>query len=297
MAIKKISRRTLIKNTTFATIAGALYLNTPFRLFAQYNPTSRVVLVRDKDLLDASGVINKTILEEMLNKALIKITGEENISAAWKKLVTPEDIVGVKTNVWRHLSTPTELENIIAEKLKKAGVAENNISVKDRGVLNDEVFKKATALINVRPSRTHNWSGVGSLLKNYIMFSPKPSSYHPDTCADLAKLWELPIVKGKTRLNILVMITPLFHGSGPHHYNANYTWRYNGLLVGTDPVAVDSIGVQILKAKRKEFFGEDRPINPPPKHIMLAETRHKLGVANPEKIELIKLGWQDNILI
>ncbi len=297
MESKKISRRKLIKNTAFAAIAGALYLNTPFRLFAKNNPTTKVILIRDKELLDAGGNIDKRIMEKMLNKAMMELTGTSSASDAWKKIVKPEDIVGVKSNVWNYLRTPVALENIITKKLMIAGVKEGNISVKDRGVLSDDVFKKATALINVRPMRTHNWSGVGSLLKNYIMFSPRPASYHPDTCADLAKLWTLPVVKGKTKLNILVMVTPLFHGSGPHHYNKKYTWKYNGLLVGFDPVAVDSIGVQILKAKRKAYFGEDRPINPPPKHVALADTRHHLGTADPRKIDLVKLGWKEEMLI
>ena len=88
-----------------------------------------------------------------------------------------------------------------------------------------------------------------------------------------------------------------FHGVGPHHFNKNYTWQYKGLLVGFDPVAVDSVGVRILQAKRKEYFKEERPINPPVKHIFLADTRHNLGTADPEKIELIKLGWDEDLLI
>jgi hypothetical protein len=93
------------------------------------------------------------------------------------------------------------------------------------------------------------------------------------------------------------MLTPLFHGIGPHHFNRNYVWEYNGLLVGYDPVAVDAVGVEILQARRKAFFGEERPLNPPPKHIYLAETRHRLGTANLDQIEIEKIGWQEDMLI
>ncbi|MCK4701247.1 MAG: hypothetical protein KAT38_12955, partial [Bacteroidales bacterium] len=64
-----------------------------------------------------------------------------------------------------------------------------------------------------------------------------------------------------------------------------------------DPVAVDSVGVRILENKRKEYFGEERPLNPPAKHILLADTRHKLGNANPEKIKLVTIGWKEGILL
>ena len=63
------------------------------------------------------------------------------------------------------------------------------------------------------------------------------------------------------------------------------------------PVAVDAIGVRILQAKRRLVFEEERPLNPPPKHILLADTRHHLGTADPQKIELVKLGWQTDTLI
>jgi hypothetical protein len=93
------------------------------------------------------------------------------------------------------------------------------------------------------------------------------------------------------------MLTPLFHGVGPHDFNPKYVWSYSGLLVGFDPVAVDATGVRILTAKRRQFFGEDRPINPPPKHIFLADTRHHIGTADPDQIELVRLGWKEDILI
>jgi hypothetical protein len=233
----------------------------------------------------------------MLDKAVNALFEVEKPIDAWRKIVNPDDIVGIKSNVWGPLPTPPSLEQAIKEGLMAAGVKEKNISIDDRGVLKDKVFLKATALINVRPLRTHHWSGVGSLLKNYIMFVPKPWNYHDNSCADLALLWKLPLVKDKTRLNILVMLTPLFHGVGAHHFDKTYTWAYKGILVGIDPVAVDSVGLRILNAQRKVYFGKDKPIRPPAHHIAMADTKHKLGVSDPNKIELIKIGWKDGILI
>ncbi len=72
------------------------------------------------------------------------------------------------------------------------------------GMLNAEVIQKmldaaVTALINARPAPAQHWAGMGSLLKNDIMFTLKPSTWHDDTCADPARIWFLPEVKGKTR--------------------------------------------------------------------------------------------------
>jgi hypothetical protein len=298
MANKTITRRKLLKDTAFAAIGASLFLNMPVKAFGKSgNKLTRVVLIRDKNVLNAEGLAKKDILEKMMDDAIIRLTGEPSAEQAWKTILKPSDILGIKTNVWAKLATPPALEEIIKDKAIRVGITPENISVNDRGILNDPVFQKSTALINTRPMRTHAWSGVGSLLKNYIMFVKNPPDYHPDSCADLAAIWKLNNLKEKTRLNILVMLTPLFHGVGPHHFNKQYTWAYNGLIVGFDPVAVDSVGLRIIEAKRTAYFGEETPLNPPAKHIMLADTRHQLGTADPEKIELIKLGDQEDYLI
>jgi hypothetical protein len=294
---KVCTRREFIKSTSSAALAGALYLNSPKELFAQPGKKTRVVLIRNKDVLDGLNRPRQNIVRHMLDEAVKALLNEKDPVRAWKRLLKPADIVGVKSNEWRFLPTPRELETVIRERIMDTGVSRKNIGIDDRGVLENSRFLNATALINVRPMRTHHWAGVGSLIKNYIMFVKEPSDYHPDSCADLASIWKLPLVQGKTRLNILVLFTPLFHGIGPHHFNPRYIWAYNGLLVGFDPVAVDSVGVRILLAKRREYFGEVRPLNPPPKHIFLADTRHRLGRADPEKIDLVKVGWKKDILI
>lgn len=266
-------------------------------LFAQSKKKTRVVLIRNKDVLDDLNKPREKIVQQMLDEAVITLLSEKDPIRAWKELIKPTDVVGIKSNIWHSLPTPPELEHAIESRVIDTGVPKKNIGINDRGVLDDPLFLNATALINVRPLRTHHWSGVGSMIKNYIVFVREPHTYHPDTCADLATIWRLPLVKGKTRLNISVLFTPLFHGIGPHHFSPKYTWAYKGLLVGFDPVAVDSTGVRILLVKRREFFGEVRPLNPPPKHIFLADIRHHLGTADPEKIDLIKIGWKDGILI
>jgi hypothetical protein len=298
MKNKKRTRREFIKTSASAAIGGAFYLSCSRRASAKVSKQkARVILVRHKDVLDKQHKPNPEILGKMLDQAVTRLLDQKDPVNAWKKLVKPSDIVGIKTNVWSFLRTPESLEQAIKRRAMDAGVKEKNIGISDREVLDLAVFKKATALINVRPLRTHYWSGVGSCIKNYIMFSDSPSSYHPDKCADLAKLFELPQVKGKSRLHILVMLTPLFEGSGPHHFNPKYLWPYRGMLVGTDPVAVDATGLRILEARRKAFFKEERPFSASPKHIMLADTRHHLGISDPAKIELVKLGWDKDILI
>ncbi|MGB5342773.1 MAG: DUF362 domain-containing protein, partial [Thermoanaerobaculia bacterium] len=237
------------------------------------------------------------LLHDMLNQAMTALFLASAPDEAWGQLFGAEDTVGIKTNVWNNLRTPESLEEAIQTELVGAGVSKSNIAVDDRGVRTSEIFRRANAMINVRPMRTHHWSGLGTCLKNMIMFVPRPADYHGDTCASLGAIWQLPELVGKVRLNILVLLTPQFHGVGPHSYSSRFTWPYGGLLVGIDPVAVDATGARIIQAKRNEFFGEDRPISPPPHHIEIADTRYGLGNSSPDSIDLVRLGWQESSLI
>jgi hypothetical protein len=74
-------------------------------------------------------------------------------------------------------------------------------------------------------------------------------------------------------------------------------WPYSGLIVSRDPVAADATGARIIQAKRNAFFGKDRPISPPPLHIAAADSRFGLGNSHPQKIQLVRLGWDQESLI
>jgi len=259
--------------------------------------STKVILIRHQTVLDSDGVPNGRILAEMLDRSVASLFDASSSGKAWKGLVGAGDTVGIKTNVWGPLHTPRELEEAIRERVIGAGVRKENVGIDDRGVLSNPVFQRATALINVRPMRAHAWAGVGGCLKNYIMFHRSPPDYHPDSCVDLGALWNLPAVKGKTRLNILVMLTPQFHCLAPHHFDKEYTWAYRGLLVGTDPVAVDAVGLRIIEAKRRLHFKEETPMRPPAKHIAAADWKHGIGIADLEKIDIVRLGWKEDVLL
>lgn len=296
MSARSFTRRDFLKAAAAAPLAGAVIpalRGSPPSLADKV----RVVLVRDPSPLGPGGAPAAEVVQRMLDDAVKSVVGESDIVKAWRSLIRPDDVVGIKSNAWRFIPTTAEVEQAIKRRVMDAGVAEDRVAIDDRGVLRNPVFQKATALINARPMRSHHWSGVGSLIKNYIMFTPQPSAWHGDTCADLAKIWDLPAVKGKTRLNVLVMFTPLFHGVGPHHYAKEFTWEYKGLIVSRDPVAADATGLRVIQAKRKEHFGADSPLQMTPHHIRLADTRHHLGVSDPSRIELVKLGWEEGALI
>ncbi len=288
---KVITRRDFIKGSTFAVLGAAL------RFPSEKTEKSRVILIRHPDAVDENSRFNGEVIQHMLDEAIMALLGENDPVKAFQKLIKPGEIVGIKSNVWSYLPTPPELERAIERRVIDCGVKKEDISVDDRGVRNNPVFKRATSLINVRPLRTHYLSGVSGCLKNYIMFAKSQPAYHPNSCSNLGALFKLPQVKGKTRLNVLCALTPQYHGRGPHHFSRRYVWRYRGLIVGQDPVAVDATGLRLLMAKRTEQFGKARAVPPVPRHIEMADLEHGIGTSDWSKIDLIKLGWEENILI
>jgi hypothetical protein len=290
-----ITRRDFLKIGAAATAGGLIGFSRTAS--AETIGKSRVVLIRNKDILDSTGATHPEVIGQMLDQAVMTLLGTPDPVSAWEQLVKAEDVVGIKSNVWYQLPTPRSLEAAIQGRLFKVGVKKDAVSVDDRGVLSNPVFQRSTALINTRPMRTHDWAGLGTLIKNYIMFTPRPSDYHDNACENLGSIWHFPQVKGKTRLNVLVMLTPQFHGVGPHSFSKEYIWNYCGLIVSTDPVAADATGATIIQKKRDAFFGARKPISPPLNHITAADTRFGLGNSRPEMIEVVKVGWDEAILI
>ncbi len=297
MAEKMITRRHFLRVAALSPLAGAFAYRVRRPIGAISSGQSRVVLVRDEKALVSFKKPDPEVVQNMLDEAVTTLLGEKDPVVSWKRLVKSSDIVGIKTNVMHYLRTPPEVEQAIKKRILDVGVSEQNIGIDDRGVRRNPLFQKATAIINARPARTHHWSGIGGCIKNHIMFVPRASAYHPDSCADLAALWKEYNLIERTKLNILVMLNPQFHTVGPHSYNDKYVWDYKGIMVSQDPVAVDAVGLMIIEAKRHEYFGKDLPMQTPAKHIRIADTKHSLGVSDPSRIELIKLGWKEDILV
>jgi len=289
-----LTRRDFIRGTAGVVLGTAVGL-------PQESPIpvkkTRVILIRDKDALDENSQFNKKVIQQMLDEAVMKLLGQSDPVAGFRALVKPEDIVGIKSNVWSYLPTPPEVEMAIKQRLLDAGVKEEAIAIDDHTVRTNPIFVKSTALFNVRPMRTHYLAGMSGCIKNFIMFDVSQEAHHPDSCADLGSLFLLPQVKGKTRLNVLCVLTPQYYGRGPHNFNRRYVWNYKGLIVGQDPIAVDTVGLRVLMAKRRKELGPAQEIPPVPKHIQIADTKYGIGTSDPNKIELIKLGWTDEILI
>jgi uncharacterized protein (DUF362 family) len=287
----KITRRDFVAGSA-TTVLGAAMARS-----ASSADRSTVILIRDADALDDKSAINPEVIQRMLDDAAMRLFGGSTPQDAFRKIIKPDHTVGIKTNFWSYLPTPPEVEDAIKRRVLDIGVPEEKIGIDDHKVRSNPLFQDADSIINVRPLRTHYLSGVSGCMKNLIMFSESQIKWHPNSCQDLGLLQTLPEVEGKLRLHILCALTPQFHGRGPHHFSRRYVWNYKGLIVGTDVVAVDAVALQLLMAKRTEVLGAARALPPVPIHIERADKVHGLGNSDMAKIDLVKIGWEDDILI
>jgi hypothetical protein len=253
---------------------------------------SLVLVVRDENVLNSSSnQVDKKVLEAMVGQVMTGLTGEKEMHKAWAKLFSPQDVVGlVPTSVMN--PTHNELMEIITDSLLASGLPAANIRLaQGRSVDLDSI----SALICLPGLKAHWLTGIGTVIKNYILYSGAPRNYHYEDSTKLGEIWQLPKVKGKTRLIIVDALRPVCD-RGPQ-FDPRYRWPYKGLLAGTDPVALDAVGLKIIQAKRDELRGEPWPISPPPICLEAADKIYKLGNSRLENIEIRTIGWKQDLLL
>ncbi len=337
-----LTRRRFLKHTalTAAGWAAAGKMSAAFgRAISLPSPAgkSTVVLVRHKNVVDAAGKVQGPLLRNMIDKALTTFTGQSTVSDAWRRFITPEDVVGLKINTLglqdvRGTDTtehfPAFIE-AVASGLRQAGVKDNRIIVWDRseeemieagltiqkeegtmrvmankagrrdtgdyapttypvGALSSRVSRiladVCTSLINIAIPKTHGNSVFTCSLKNHYGTVDNPNRLHGNACCDpgIAEVNAIPIIRQKQKLVVsdaLLVVTE----NGPR-WDRRFIRPYGGVLVGTDPVAVDAVALSILDELRKAD-GMD-PIAARVPHLLLAE-KLGLGKSRLEDIDLV----------
>ncbi len=153
------------------------------------------------------------------------------------------------------------------------------------------ISRQCTAAVNVPVLKDHNIAGLSLSLKNYFGAIENPNKFHRTNCDPyVADLNMYPPIREKNKLIVCDAITALYEG-GPTDCRPQYMWNYNGLMIGTDPVAVDQIGLMLLEEKRaSEGLPPLAAVGRHPKYIYTAaDSDHLLGVRDPEKIRVVEI--------
>ena len=292
---------------------------------------SRVVTARDPLLHPAGGAVDSARVLAVLDRAVQSLYRSDSPLGAWKQIVRPGEVVGLKVNclAGRGASTNRVLVEAICERLQQSGIPPKNIVIFDRlnadlenagyrldsnpnrirYVGNDStgyeadlsVFGSAgsricqtlglcDAVINVPVLKDHGIVGVTLALKNFFGAIHNPNKYHSNVGDPyVADVYMLPAIRQKVRLTICDAITAQYEG-GPS-YMPQWSWRYNGLIVSRDPVALDYTGWQIIERKRAEKAMKSlREMKREPKYIATAaDPQHRLGTNDPNLIELVEV--------
>jgi uncharacterized protein (DUF362 family) len=290
-----------------------------------------VVIVRSPKAITSRRKVDSAAIERMLAAGLTRLTEARDPAQAWRRLFAPGDVIGLKVNCLGAPTTHTHVEVAlaVAQGLAAAGLPAGNVIIYDR--LTDEleragypvagdtgvrclgsdqrgydaepteageagscfsriVSEDCTALINLPLLKDHDVAGVSISLKNHFGSINNPNKLHLDHCCPyVADLNLAPAIRGKQRLIICDALEVIYDG-GPTYRPAT-TYSYGGLLIGTDPVALDRVGWRIIedlraKAGLKPLSAEGRE----PKYIAVAgDAGHRLGVADLAAIQRLEL--------
>jgi hypothetical protein len=286
-----VTRRDFVRGT----VAAALGAATAGLALAESRPRpkrqAKVTIARDEKAMDARRTVDPAVLRAMLATTLAGVTGQKTLADAWRSLVTPKDVVGlVHTD---HLNvTHKELIDVVRATLVEAGVPADRIVLAQGS---PEKAGAATALIALPALKAHWLTGIGTVMKNYIMFSGQPSNYHDANSAKLGEIWLRPEVKGKTKLVLVDALRPLCD-KGPQP-DPRYMWDYKGLIAGADPVATEAVCLKIIVAKRQALRGEPWPLSPPPLCVTAADEVYGLGTGRLDEIAIDARGWTADLLV
>lgn len=229
----------------------------------------------------------------------------------------------------RGLSSNVQLVEAICERLQQAGVRAHEIIIWDRdtdelrragfhirtggnqvqcfgtdrigfeealtsfGSVGSQLSKILTrlcdVLINVPVLKDHDGAGVTIALKNMYGVIHNPNKYHPNGCNPyVADVNMLPDIRSRLRLHICDATTACYEG-GPG-FKPEFMWRANMLLASRDPVALDTIGRQMIERKRAEkglktLAAEGRA----PRYIeTAADSEHRLGHHDLRRVEVVE---------
>ena len=323
-ADRTLSRRRFLEMT--AAVGGGAIL--PSALLLGQEPglriplgvkASRVVLARSPRAV-AGPTVHRLLWTEMLQSVMTTLTGQPTIAQAWRVILKPDDVIGLKFNrsgqtVIGTTSTTAEvlIQSIIdagwpAERIvcieAPAGVearmgtmpARQGYQAKavdfDSGI--DElasVVDQVTVLIDVPYLKTHNIAGMTCSLKKLSHGLVKhPARYHRNGCSPyIADIVARTPIRNKLKLCLVDALRVVYDG-GPEA--AADTLEDSGVLIASfDPVAVDLVGLMLLNETRSRRGLE--PIAHSAEEVGYLAQAHRLGLglALWHGVDLVRLAF------
>jgi hypothetical protein len=284
---------------------------------------ARVARCRSKHAV-VEGNVHERLVEEMLATGLTELTGQASMAAAWRELLTPDDIIGIKFNRsgQEKLGTTPVVASILLKSLLAAGFSARQVVcielLGNQADLTDQAegkkttpplagyeeaetefesgsdqlalaLRQVTALIDVPFLKTHNIAGFTCCSKNLSHGLIKhPSRFHDGACAPyIADLIALPAIQSRLRLCVVDALRVVFdNGPEPDIHN---TTDAGVLLLGQNPIAVDTIGLGVLNAIRQDAGLNQLAASGSGIPYLAAAGERGLGPIKSQSIETLRL--------
>ena len=149
------------------------------------------------------------------------------------------------------------------------------------------VSRQVKALVNVPVIKDHSFAGISCSLKNHFGCIDNPNEFHYRNCCNphIIDVNHDQNIKGKQRL-ILCDARAIQYEGGPS-FKAECLQPYYAILAATDPVALDTIAMQIISMAR-EKRGLEKLEDRKNKPLHIAEgAKQNLGTDDLSRIEVV----------
>jgi uncharacterized protein (DUF362 family) len=292
-------------------------------------PAARVVIVKAKKVLIDGYDADRGAMRAMLEAGLCRLSGRTTAASALAMFIRPSDRVGFKINglAGRHAATHVELVDELAVLAERVGVDPRRQIAFDRFqsdltasgfnqqrgmgyacVGNDQagheeeleqmpssasrlcltLTKGVDSVINLPVLKQHMLAGMTGALKNNFGCIHNPNKMHLTGCDPyVAEVNALPVIRRKQKLIIMDALRPVVHG-GPS-FHAPMAVPAFTLLFATDPVAIDTIGLQLLETLRAKRGLPSLDKEGIPAQYLTTATQMGLGVGDRSLIEVISV--------
>jgi hypothetical protein len=277
---------------------------------------SRVILARNPKAINERNQADAKETARLFDRALLALTGQKTAAESWKTLgLLAEDIVAVKINCnnWTislspqpelvaalcsSLQTVVPANHIIVYDNESAALTANGFAINRSGAgvrytgtdqgdgfdaperLTKIVSGTATKIINLASLKcVESDFGASLLLKNHIgSLMPEDMAKCHNDPDFLAAVCARPSIKSKTFLNLVTGLRGTYRRGVP--------WYWAGIILGTDPLAVETTAIGVMNGKRTL---EKVPPMPIPEYLKIAEKKYGLGTIDTSMIEQIKV--------
>ena len=240
---------------------------------------SRVVDIRSDQVFDESS-LDQCAIERILARGVCALTGKPTPAESWRAILGSARSIVLKFNsvgaevigttgataaaiIKALVAAGYDRRGIVAVELSKRlatklEVAEPNpgwgspIPVGGRQEPLANYVREADAMIDVPFLKTHHIAGMSGCMKNISHAVIRhPGRYHDNRCSPyIGQVIGSTEVSSKLRLSVVDALRMVIR-NGPDAAPDDLL-AHGGLLLGFDPVAVDTVGLSLLTLRRRQ---------------------------------------------